>query len=148
MQHRMCGRGRKSIANGKRDNCRVCFGNPGWSVTWEFPGPSQAPLACKFDTENEDFITAMADIQLLPFPACHILSKAEALAHRRPHVGNVPISAWVLSPRTLHSRSSTTCGRACMDLYSQSCQYNLIASQRKSVARNLWPKTTLRCLWC
>lgn len=86
-------------------------------MTWEFPGPPQAPSVCKFDTENEDFMTPMADIQPLPLPACHTSSKADALAQRRARVGNMPISAWVLSPRTPNSRFSTACGRACMDLY-------------------------------
>lgn len=27
----------------KRD-CRLCFGNPAWSITWEFPGPPQDAL--------------------------------------------------------------------------------------------------------
>ena len=87
------------------------------------------PRLPRFDAENEDFITVVADLQPLPFPACHRPSKTEALARRPGCAGNVPISVWVLSHRTPHSRfSTTTCGKACRDLYSQSSQYDLIAS--------------------
>lgn len=140
-QHRGCGKGRKSTANGRRDNRRVCFGNLRPRMTWEFPGLSQAPSVCKFDGESEDFLTPTADIQPLRSPAHRASSKADALAQRCTRVGNVPISAWVLSPRTPHSRFSTTCGRAWMDLYSQSCEYDLIAFERwPEIPR---PKTTL-----